>query len=188
VDSAAQVADLLEPPLLKEFHSLHSPRAHLAKGHNLLAGIQLVQPLWQLGQGDEMSSDVGYFKFILVANIEQEEILAMIEAALQIFSLNFGDTHFGSSPFGSKTQNPPARSSSGGGSFEKDAIEISLSALQSPHARRHVRAAHTAQTTRRGLLGAKLHVVDHITILWAGRKLRCLEISSGMALKLNSLR
>jgi len=36
-------------------------------------------------------------------------------------------------------------------------------ASQSPHARRHVLAAHTGETTHDHLLGAKTHVVEHIT-------------------------
>jgi hypothetical protein len=104
-----------------------------------------------------MSPDVGDLVFVFVAHVEEEQVFALVKTALQVFSLDFRDTHFGGSPFAPKTQNPPASSSSGGGSL-KDSIEVSLLALQSPRARRHVPAAHTGQTTRRHLLGAKIHV------------------------------
>jgi len=119
-----------------------------------------MQPPGKLRERNEVSPNVGFLELVGVAHIEEKEAFAMVEAAFQVFGLNFRDTHFGFSPFCPKTQNPPASTSSGGGSQERFEL-LSLLALQSPHAhaRRHVSATHTRKTTDRGLLGAKTHAL-----------------------------
>src|SRR5271167_4594027 len=103
--------------LLEVFNSLHPAWSHLANSNDLLARIQLVQTLRKLRQRNQVSSDVGYLIFVLVAHIQQEQIFALIEALFQLFSLNLRNTHSDFSLlFGpkNKTHLPAV---SGGGSY-----------------------------------------------------------------------
>jgi hypothetical protein len=99
VDSASQIADLVESAPLQQFHSFYASRPHLAERHDLLSGVQLVEAPGQLRERNEVSPYVGNLVLIFFAYIEKKEVFAMIEAAFQVFGLDLGDTHFGFSPF-----------------------------------------------------------------------------------------
>src|ERR1700691_5755259 len=94
VDAAAQIAHFPESILLQQFDCLHAARTHLADGNDFLASVKLVEALRQLRQRNQMSANVGDLVFVLVAHIEQIEVVAVIETALEFFSLNFGNVHF----------------------------------------------------------------------------------------------
>jgi len=93
VDSSAQVRDLAEAVLLEVFDRLDTAGAHLADSDDLFALVQLAQPLRELSQGDQVATDIGYLVFVLVAYIQQEKVVSLIEALLEFFGLNFWNAH-----------------------------------------------------------------------------------------------
>jgi len=58
VDTPAQVDHLLKALSLQELDSLHSARSHFADCNDLLAGVQLPVAPGELGQGNQVPSNV----------------------------------------------------------------------------------------------------------------------------------
>src|SRR5580692_5310161 len=127
MDAAAKIAHPLEPALLQQLDSLYPSRSHLADRHDLLAAVQLIQPPRELGQRNQVAADVRYLVFVFFTHVQQEQVLAAIETAFQLLSLNLVNAHFVFLPWAlcktrgviccRKIKNPPASSSSGGGSM-----------------------------------------------------------------------
>ena len=79
---ASQVVDFLESGLLQEIHGLGAAHAGAAMRHDLFAGIQFADPLRKIAQRNQVSVDVADLIFVRLADVEDEKIVASIQAPL----------------------------------------------------------------------------------------------------------
>src|SRR5579864_1250475 len=88
IDPASQVQNLLETRLLQECNCLGAASAHFAMDHNFAAGIQLVDPLRQIVQRNQVSAQVADLIFMRLAHVENKHVVLLVQTALQFFYLN----------------------------------------------------------------------------------------------------
>jgi len=61
-------------------------------GHDLAAGIELMHALGQIAKRNQVSADVANLVFMRFAHVEHKDVFARVQAALEFFYLNFGDS------------------------------------------------------------------------------------------------
>ena len=83
---------LLKSRLLKEGHGLSAAPTHLAVHHDLAARVEFVHPLRQIVQRNQVSANIADLVFVRLAHIEHEQVFFRVQAPLQIFHLNLGNT------------------------------------------------------------------------------------------------
>ena len=62
--------------------------------HDLAAGIELVHPLGQIAQRDQMPAKVADLILVRLANVEHEKVFARIQTPLEFFDLYFRNACF----------------------------------------------------------------------------------------------
>src|SRR5215469_14388023 len=91
-DSASEVVDLGESGLLQKRDGLGTAAAHLAVDDDFAAGVEFVHALRQIVERDQVSADIANLIFVRLADIEDEQIVLRVQAPLQFFDLNLGNS------------------------------------------------------------------------------------------------
>ena len=84
-----------KPGVGKELSCFCAARSHLAESNDLAAGIEFLNTLRQLRQRNQLTSYIGNLKFVLLPDVEQEQVLTSVEPLLKFFNLYRGCAHLG---------------------------------------------------------------------------------------------
>src|SRR6185437_11668562 len=93
-DSADEIRDFSVAVLLKEFSHALAASTHGALDHNFAIAVDLIQPSGHVVHGDKRAADVGDLVFEWLADVENEEAVAGVEALLEFLHAHLGDTVF----------------------------------------------------------------------------------------------
>jgi hypothetical protein len=72
-NASCKVVHLPETCLAQKGDGFAAAHAGAAMGHDLAAGIEFVDTLWQIAQGDEVSADVADLVFVRLAHVKDED-------------------------------------------------------------------------------------------------------------------
>src|SRR5579864_7452477 len=76
---AGEIMHLLETRLLQEGHGLRTAHAGAAMGNDFPAGIQLMHPIRQITQRDQMPVNIANLILVRLTHVEHEKVFAGIQ-------------------------------------------------------------------------------------------------------------
>lgn len=90
-----QVVHLPEARLAQEIHRPSGTLAGLAMNYNLAGGIEFVNATGQLAKGHQMPFEIANLVFVRFAHIQNENVIALVQAFFQIARRNLGNVQIG---------------------------------------------------------------------------------------------
>src|SRR6266436_4921242 len=98
-DAAFQIEDFSEARFSQKVHGFGGALAAAAMRHDFPGGIEFVDAPRQFPEGEKMSLQIADLVFVRLAHIENEKIIAAIEAGLEFARSNFRHLHGGTGSF-----------------------------------------------------------------------------------------
>ncbi len=98
-DAAFQIEDFSEARFSQKVHSFGGALSAAAMRHDFPRGIEFVDAPRQLPEREKMSLQIADLVFVRLAHIENEKIIAAIEAGLEFARSNFRHLHGGTGSF-----------------------------------------------------------------------------------------
>src|SRR5690242_3293622 len=90
-NAAFEIPDLAKTGLLQELHGVRGTLPAAAMGHDFARAIELAGAPGQFAEGDQMPAQIANLVLMRLAHVENEKIVAAIQASLELAGRNFGN-------------------------------------------------------------------------------------------------